>query len=131
MSILGIGTDIVQIKRIELTYKRYKEKFINRIFTPLEREKAQLLSFNQQINFYAKRYAGKEAVSKALGTGMGRLASWQEIEITNDSSGAPTVTLTGQTAQTLLEKAAGKKTHIHLSLSDDLNAMAFVIIEIL
>lgn len=129
MTILGIGTDIVQIRRIELTYKRFGDSFIRRLFTSNEREKAQSLTFKQQINFYAKRYAAKEAVSKALGTGMGRLATWQEIEIGNDTNGAPLVVLSGQTAQTLMLKAAGRETHIHLSLSDDLNALAFVVIE--
>lgn len=129
--IIGIGTDIVQIRRIELTVKRFKETFIRRIFTPLELEKAQTLPFKQQINFYAKRYAAKEAVSKALGTGIGRLASWQEIEILNDTQGAPFVHLSGKTAQTLTEKAGQKPSCIHISLSDDLNAVAFVVIEVL
>lgn len=129
--IIGIGTDIIQIKRIELIIKRFNGSFISRIFTLTEQDKAQDLSPKQRANFYAKRYAAKEAISKALGTGIGLQARWQEIEILNLPNGSPFVTLYGYTAHTLVQKANGHPTRIHLSLSDDLNAVAFVVIETL
>ena len=125
--IIGIGTDIVQIKRIATTRQRFGENFVQRILTPNERTKMNMLHVQHQDAFLAKRYAGKEAIVKALGCGIGSLATWQEIEILNDSKGAPTVRLTGKTAQTLQEKAPCA--HICISLSDDLNALAFVVIE--
>ncbi len=127
--IIGIGTDIVQIRRIQVTIDRFGTKFLNRIFTPAERERGETLSGTTRYGYYAKRYAAKEAVSKALGTGIGRLAGWQEIEILNDATGAPTLHLSGLTAETLVQKAAGNETRTHLSLSDDLFAAAFVVIE--
>lgn len=125
--IIGIGTDIVQIRRISLTRQRYGLKFVRRILTPAEQTRFMTLSTGQQDAYLAKRYAAKEAFVKALGCGIGRLATWQEIEIGNDTEGAPVITVSGQTAETLSQKAANAK--IHISLSDDLNAVAFVVIE--
>ncbi len=129
--IIGIGTDVVQIRRIGVTLDRFGDKFLNRIFTPAEQERGETLSGTARHGFYAKRYAAKEAVSKALGSGIGRLAGWQEIEILNDEAGAPFVRLSGVTADTLTQKASGQKTCIHVSLSDDMFAAAFVVIETL
>ncbi len=129
--IIGIGTDVVQIRRIQITIDRFGTKFLNRIFTAKERERGETLSGATRYGYYAKRYAAKEAVSKALGTGIGRLAGWQEIEILNNETGAPTVHLSGQSADTLTQKANGQETRMHLSLSDDLFAAAFVVIETL
>lgn len=125
--IIGIGTDIIQIRRIALTRKRFGDKFTRRILTPAERARMDCLSESQKDSYFAKRYAAKEAVVKALGCGIGRLATWQEIEILNDGAGAPYVKLSGLTAETLASKADSAR--IHLSLSDDVNAVAFVIIE--
>ena len=125
--IVGIGTDIIQIKRIAVTKKRFGEKFIKRIFTQNEQASAQNLTPTVQDAFYAKRYAAKEAFVKALGCGISALATWQEIEVIKDEKGAPSFLITGKTAQTLHQKA--KKPHIHLTLSDDGYACAFVIIE--
>lgn len=125
--IIGIGTDIVQIKRISITRQRFGEKFVRRILTLNEQIKMNTLQPQQQDAFLAKRYAGKEAVVKALGCGIGSLATWQEIEILNDSYGAPYVQLSGKTAQTLANKISSAR--IHISLSDDNNALAFVVIE--
>lgn len=125
--IIGIGTDIIQIKRIGITHKRFGEKFIKRIFTPYEQECAKNLTPSVQEAFYAKRYAAKEAFVKALGCGISALATWQEIEIIKDSKGAPSFQITGKTAQTLHQKA--KHPCIHLTLSDDGYACAFVVIE--
>lgn len=125
--IIGIGTDIVQIKRIALTRKRYGLKFVRRILTPTEQTRLETLSLSQQDAYLAKRYAAKEALVKALGCGIGHLATWQEIEILNNEKGAPVLTLSGQTANTLYTKFP--QAQIHISIADDLNAMAFVIIE--
>lgn len=125
--IIGIGTDIIQIKRIAIIQKRFGEKFIKRIFTPYEQECAQNLTPPVQEAFYAKRYAAKEAFVKALGCGISALATWQEIEVVKDSKGAPSLRIIGKTAQTLHQKA--KNPQIHLTLSDDSYACAFVIIE--
>lgn len=128
--IIGMGVDIVQIRRIELTIKRYGEKFLNRIFTPAERAAAQNLSHEKQAAFYAKRYAAKEAASKALGSGIGRLAMWGEMEILNDAAGAPHLTFSGQTLATLTKLANGQTPRIFISLSDDAAAVATVILEV-
>lgn len=127
MHIAGIGTDIVQIDRIKLIRHRFGKKFIHRIFTVHEQECALNLSEELKDTFYAKRFAAKEAFVKALGCGIGALATWQEIEVFNDSFGAPSLQISGKTAQTLHQKA--KNAVIHLSLSDDSAAIAFVIIE--
>lgn len=130
MPLIGIGTDIVQIRRIQALVKRYGEKYLNRIFTPAERDEAQKLSPAQRGAFYARRFAVKEAVSKALGTGIGALAGWREIETIHDEKRAPAVRLSGKAAATLRQKAGGRPAAIHLSVSDDSLAVAFVVIEI-
>lgn len=128
--IIGMGTDIVQIRRIDLTVKRYGDKFLNRIFTPAERAAAEKLTSQKQTAYYAKRYAAKEATSKALGSGIGHLAMWREIEILNNAAGAPVLTVTGQTADTLHKLAGGAAVRTFVSLSDDEAAVATVIFEI-
>ncbi len=128
--IIGMGTDIVQIRRIDLTVKRYGDKFLNRIFTPAERAAAEKLAPSKQTAYYAKRYAAKEAISKALGSGIGHLAMWREIEILNNAAGAPVLTVTGQTADTLHKLAGGVAVRTFVSLSDDEAAVATVIFEI-
>lgn len=129
MSLIGLGTDIIQIHRIGVSVKRYGDKFLNRIFTPAERAKAESLIEDKKIAYYAKRFAAKEALSKALGSGIGRLAAWQEIEILNDDKGAPTLTLSGETANYLKTLAGEQATKIHISLSDDEYAVATVLVE--
>ncbi len=125
MAIIGIGTDIININRIEKLSRQFGARFLNRIFTPHEQAQAQ--KYGNAAAFYAKRFAAKEAFVKALGCGMGAKASWKEIEVQNNAVGAPFLHITGQ-AQTSLSK---KATHpvVHLSLSDDTFAVAFVIIE--
>ncbi len=125
--IIGIGTDIIQISRITAARHRFGEKFVQRILTSTEYAKFLTLSTHQQDAWLAKRYAAKEAVVKAIGCGIGQSATWHEIEVLNNEQGAPVVTLFGKTATTLANKAPN--THIHISLSDDLQATAFVIIE--
>ena len=142
--IIGIGTDIIAIHRIESLLNRQGESFPNKIFTPTERTFAATLSPMRQVAFYAKRFAAKEAVAKALGTGIGAAAHWQDIEILSAPNGAPTVQLSGTAAQTLralahqymqtssVQSASDDQPdiRIHLSLADDTFAQAFVIIEI-
>lgn len=127
--ILGIGTDIVDVRRIERSIGRFSEKFVNRIFT--EAERALAGTFEQQHFFFAKRFAAKEAVYKALsGSGLSGLG-WQQAETLNLQSGAPIMYLTGQ-CKTALEAMTpdGYKAHVSISLSDEPPyALAFVIID--
>ncbi len=126
--IVGIGTDIVQIRRIELSIRRWGDKFLNRIFTDRERQTAEKLSPDVRMAYYAKRFAAKEAFSKALGTGIGSLSGWTEIEVVRGQNGAPTLSVSGKTAQTL-QTLAGQNARVFVSLSDDEAATAFVVIE--
>lgn len=126
--IVGIGTDIVQIRRIELSIRRWGDKFLTRIFTENERKIADNLAPSPRMAYYAKRFAAKEAFSKALGTGIGALSTWTEIEVVRSVSRAPTLKITGKTAQTL-RQLAGENACVHISLSDDEAATAFVVIE--
>lgn len=127
--IVGIGSDLVDIRRIQKTIETYGDKFLNRIFTPAERARAEGLEPDKKGAYYAKRYAAKEAVSKAMGSGIGRLAGWQEIETLNNDAGAPAVHLSGQTAESL-RVLAGTDARVFISLSDEYKyAMATVVIE--
>ena len=127
MEIFGIGTDIVNIKRIEKSFKRFGKKFKKKIFS-----KNEIIYCEKQMNsnaFYAKRFAAKEAVSKALGLGIRKSISFKNIEIFNDIYGKPSVRLKGATVNYLKKKIKGKKYNIYLSLSDDKPwAQAMVII---
>ncbi len=130
--IIGIGTDLVQISRIEEMLHTFGKTFEEKVFTPLEQEKAASLPTNKRASFYAKRFAAKEAFSKALGSGIGMNAFFKEIEVKNDPKGAPYLVLYGHAHDTLIQKSAGKTAHIHLSLSDEKSfANAFVVIEVL
>ena len=127
MKIFGIGTDIINIKRMEKSIKRNGDNFINKIFS-----KNEILYCKKKKNpfpFYAKRFAAKEALSKALGTGIRKGINFKNIEITNDIFGKPSIELKGTTAIFLKKKIKTKKYSIHLSLSDDIPwAQATVII---
>ncbi len=117
MKIFGIGTDIVNIKRMEKSLKRSGKRFKNKIFS-----KNEIIYCENKINssaFYAKRFAAKEAVSKALGTGIRKGINFKHIEVINNSLGKPTIKLKGSTANYLKKKIKTKKYFIHLSLSDD------------
>ncbi|MCC8369034.1 MAG: holo-ACP synthase [Rickettsia endosymbiont of Oxypoda opaca] len=111
--IVGVGTDIVQIPRIEKILSLYKERFIKRILAVSELKKLALLNEEAHAGFLAKRFAAKEAISKALGTGIGIGISFKDIIILNDSFGKPFVEL----ASNYLEKFTS--VNIHLSISDD------------
>ena len=125
MNIFGIGTDIVSIDRIKNSLKN--KNFINRVFN--EKEILKCKQINNSINCYAKRFAAKEAFSKALGTGISRGINFNEIVILNEKSGKPYITIIGKTKKTLDEKFKKKKSKISLSLSDEKKyAVAFVTI---
>ena len=117
MKIFGIGTDIVNIKRIEQSLKKNGNAFKNRIFS-----KKEIIYCEKNKNpfpFYAKRFAAKEALSKALGTGIRKGVNFKNIEILNDNFGKPSIQLKGSTAIFLKKKIKSKKYFIYLSLSDD------------
>ena len=137
MTILGIGSDICDISRIEKSLARFGEAFENRIFTEGERAKARRRAGggkrNGTASTYAKRFAAKEALGKALGTGVGAGGGifWRDIEVVNLPSGKPTLTLAGNARKVL--EAITPKGHIaviHVSLVDEYPmAQAFVVIE--
>jgi len=115
--ILGLGSDIVEIERIEDLLDRQGERFLERIFTPREQQKAQQSS--RPAASFAKRFAAKEACSKALGTGLSKGLSWKEMEVTNLSSGQPQLTLSHKAEEQLKQLVTeGFKPKIHISLSD-------------
>jgi len=127
MKIFGLGTDIVNIDRLKKILKKNKNSFKSRVFS-----KKEILYCNKKNNpasYYAKRYAAKEALSKALGTGIRKGINFKDIEVSNNSSGKPFIKLKGSTALFLKKKIKAKKYSIYLSLSDDLPwAQATVII---
>jgi holo-[acyl-carrier protein] synthase len=127
--IVGIGSDLIDIRRIEKTLERYGEKFIERIFTPVEVRKSEGRA--QRAASYAKRFAAKEACAKALGTGLRAGVFWRDMGVVNLRSGKPTMALTGGAAKRLAVLVPdGHRAHIHLTITDDFPlAQAFVIIE--
>tara|TARA_B100000575_G_C23102986_1_gene636460 strand:+ start:1282 stop:1668 length:387 start_codon:yes stop_codon:yes gene_type:complete len=125
MDIFGIGTDIVSVERIKNSLKN--KNFINRIFNEKEIQKCRKIK--NSINCYAKRFAAKEAFTKALGTGISNGINFNEIIVLNKKSGKPYISLTGQTKKILDKKFKRKKSKISLSLSDEKKyAVAFVTI---
>jgi holo-[acyl-carrier protein] synthase len=127
--IVGIGNDIVDIRRIEETLARFGGRFINRIFTEVEQNKSDKRLLRAAS--YAKRFAAKEACSKALGTGFRRGVFWKDMGVVNEPSGRPTMILTGG-AKAQLDRLvpAGMVVHVHLTITDDHPyAQAVVIIE--
>ena len=127
--IIGIGSDLTDIRRVRKSVERYGDRFINRIYTPAEKAKAQKRA--DPVPTYAKRFAAKEACAKALGTGFNKGVYFRDIGVVNLVSGQPTIALTGGAARQLKALTPkGKKALIHLSLTDDdPYAQAFVIIE--
>lgn len=127
--ILGIGSDIIDIRRIEKTLARFGERFTQRIYTERERARAGRRP-DQLAATYAKRFAAKEACAKALGTGLKQGVFWRDMGVANLPSGQPTMRLTGGAARRLERLTPpGHVAHIHVSLTDDYPlAVAFVII---
>ena len=123
--IVGIGTDIVVISRIERLVERYGPRFLNKVYT--EREQEISSRRGNAAEAWAARFAGKEAVMKALGTGWTGGVKFREIEILPDPRGKPEITLHGRTAEVAAERGA---TRSHISLSHDQDfAVAFAILE--
>jgi holo-[acyl-carrier protein] synthase len=130
--IIGLGSDLCNIERIAHSLSRFGERFEKRVFTEAERAKAGRRPFTR-AGTYAKRFAAKEAFSKAVGTGFKRGVFMKDIGVINAPSGAPTLALTGG-AKARLDAMipVGYEAHIHLTLTDDHPwAQAFVIIEAL
>ena len=127
--ILGIGSDLSDIRRIQVTLDRFGQRFTHRIFTEVERARSDRKP--DAASSYAKRFAAKEACAKALGTGMRRGVFWRDMGVVNMRSGQPTMALSGGALLRLNEIVpAGQVAKIHLSLTDDHPyAQAFVIIE--
>ncbi|MCB6177663.1 holo-ACP synthase [Rhodobacter sp. Har01] len=127
--ILGIGTDLANIERIEATLARFGDRFRDRVFTPAEQRKAE--GRQQVAATYAKRWAAKEACSKALGTGLRMGIAWKDMAVTNLRSGQPVMHVTGWAAERLDQMTpAGHEAVIHVTLTDDHPwAQAFVVIE--
>ena len=130
--IIGTGSDLIDIDRIEKTLARHGQRFIDRCFTPVEIAKAERRrGAGTHIATYAKRFAAKEACSKALGTGFSDGVYFKDIGVVNDPSGRPTLALTGGARARLMSMVPpGKVPVIHLTLTDEPPmAMAYVIIE--
>ena len=129
--ILGIGTDLANIDRIQGVLNRHGDRFRNRVYTPIELAKAARR--RDEAGTLAKRWAAKEACSKALGTGLAMGISWRDMAVQNLPSGQPTMTLTGWAAERLTAMTPpGHSAHIHVTLTDDHPwAQAFVVIEAL
>lgn len=127
--ILGIGTDLANIERIERTLDRFGDRFRNRVFT--ERELAKAARRRDEAGTLAKRWAAKEACSKALGTGLAMGISWQDMAVSNLRTGQPVMEVTGWAKERLDEMTpAGHTAIIHVTLTDDHPwAQAFVVVE--
>ena len=118
MTMIGMGSDLIDIRRIEKTLERFGERFINRCYTDLERAKSDK-RMNRAAS-YAKRYAAKEAMSKALGTGFRKGVFWRDMGVINLPSGKPTMALTGGAAERLKEiTPQGMKAQIELTITDE------------
>ena len=127
--IIGLGSDIVDIRRVEKTLARYGDRFVRRLFTDVEIAKSERRA--QRAASYAKRFAAKEACSKALGTGFRNQVLWRDMGVVNLPSGRPTMVLTnGAKAQLQRLLPDGHEARIHLTITDDFPyAQAIVMIE--
>ena len=127
--ILGIGTDLANIDRIQGVLDRHGDRFRNRVFTDVEQSKAERR--RDVAGTYAKRWAAKEACSKALGTGLRMGISWKDMAVSNMRTGQPVMAVTGWAAERLAQMTPeGHEAVIHVTLTDDYPwAQAFVVIE--
>ncbi|KAB0680129.1 holo-ACP synthase [Aureimonas leprariae] len=127
--IVGIGSDLIDIRRIERTLERHGARFTARVFTEIEQRKSDRR--RERAASYAKRFAAKEACAKALGTGLSHGVFWRDMGVVNLPSGAPTMRLTGGALERLrMIVPAGMEPRIHLTITDDHPlAQAFVVIE--
>ncbi len=125
--ILGLGNDLIDIRRIEKTLERFGERFIARVFTDVERRKSEGRALRAAS--YAKRFAAKEACAKALGTGLRHGVYWRDMGVINLPSGRPTLRLTGGAARVLRELTPeGYEARIDLTLTDDFPLAAAIVI---
>jgi holo-[acyl-carrier protein] synthase len=129
--IVGLGSDLIDIRRVERSLERFGDRFVQRIFTEIEQRKSDRRRLRAAS--YAKRFAAKEACAKALGTGLSRGVFWRDMGVVNLPGGKPTMRLTnGAAAQLHRLLPAGHKAVIHLTITDDFPlAQAFVVIEAL
>ena len=129
--IIGIGSDLIDIRRIEKSLERHGQRFIQRIYTEVEQARSE--NRRARAASYAKRFAAKEACAKALGTGLAQGVFWRDMGVVNLASGKPTMALTGGAAVRLAKiLPKGHRATIHLTITDDFPlAQAFVIIEAL
>jgi holo-[acyl-carrier protein] synthase len=129
--ILGLGSDLVDIRRVERTITRFGDRFIERVFTPIERAKSDNRA--NRVESYAKRFAAKEACCKALGTGFRKGVFMRDMGVVNRPGGQPTMALTGGAAARLTAiTPPGMRVEIHVSLTDEPPlAQAIVVIEAL
>lgn len=129
--ILGLGSDLCNIDRIERTVARFGDRFLNRVYT--DRERALAARRARPAATFAKRWAAKEACSKALGTGLRMGIAWRDMGVVNLPTGQPTLALTGWAAERLAAMTPpGHRAHLHLTLTDDDPwALAVVMIEAL
>jgi holo-[acyl-carrier protein] synthase len=126
--IIGLGSDLIDIRRIEQTIERHGDRFLDRIFTAIERQKSDKRA--QRAASYAKRFAAKEACAKALGTGLRRGVFWRDMGVVNLPGGKPTMQLTGGALRRLNEiTPAGMEPVVDLTITDDFPlAQAIVIL---
>ena len=126
--IIGIGSDLIDIRRIEQTLEKFGDRFVQRLYTEVEQRKSE--GRRNRAASFAKRFAAKEACSKALGTGFRKGVFWRDMGVVNLRSGKPTMALTGGAAARLAEiTPAGMRAQIDLSITDDFPlAQAIVII---
>ena len=129
--IIGIGSDLADIRRISRTLERFGDRFVQRCFTEIEQRKSE--KRRARAASYAKRWAAKEACSKALGTGLSMGVAWREMGVVNLPTGQPTMELTGGAAERLARMTPpGMITRLHVTITDDdPYAQAFVVIEAL
>ena len=129
--IIGLGSDLIEIHRVAGVLERHGDRFVQRCFTEIEQKKSDRRA--QRAASYAKRFAAKEACSKALGTGLSRGVYWRDMGVVNLPSGKPTMALTNGAMRALARLVPpGHAPHIHLTITDDAGlAQAFVIIEAL
>ena len=129
--IIGMGSDLIDIRRVEKSIERFGERFTHRCFTDIERQRSDRRK--NRAESYAKRFAAKEACSKALGTGLSQGVFWCDMGVVNLPGGKPTMQLTNGAARRLdALTPAGHKAVVHLTITDDYPlAQAFVIIEAL
>ena len=126
--ILGLGNDVIDIRRVERTIERYGDRFLSRVFTDIERRKSDGRA--GRAASYAKRFTAKEACAKALGTGFRQGVFWRDMGVVNLPSGRPTLELTGGALQALVDLTPeGHAVRIDLTITDDFSmAQAIVII---